>query len=64
MVPHQSWAACPSLIPVLLKKARPIPPDVEITLAELMKKAKPLPHAVEKVFVELLQIRPSGLSDK
>ena len=63
MVTHQSWAACPSLIPVLLKKFRPLPPDVEITLAEPMKKARPLPHAVEKVLAELLQIRPSGLSD-
>jgi len=48
----------------LLKKARPIPPDVEITLADLMKKARPLPPAVEKILAELLQIRPFGLSDK
>jgi hypothetical protein len=37
---------------------------VEITLAVLMKKARPLPPGVEKVLAELLQIRPSGLSDK
>jgi hypothetical protein len=54
----------PLSVPVLLKKARPLPPDVEITLAELMKKARPLPPAVEIVLAELLQIRPCGLSDK
>jgi hypothetical protein len=32
---------------VLVKKARPLPPDVEITLAEPMMKARPLPPVVE-----------------
>jgi hypothetical protein len=49
---------------VLLSEARPLPPGVEITLAVLMKKARPLPPDVEKILAELLQIRPSGLSDK
>jgi len=52
------------MLPVLLKKARPLPPDVEIALAELMKKARPLPPDVEKILAVLLQIRPCVLSDK
>ena len=64
MDPHESWAVCPSVVPVLVKKTRPLPPDVEITLAVLMMKARPLPPVVEIVLAWLLQIRPSGLSDK
>jgi len=46
-----------------MKKARPLPPGVEITLAALKMKTRPLPLAVEKVLVELLQIRSCDLSD-
>jgi len=47
-----------------MKDARPLPPGVEITLADLKKMTRPLPPAVDKVLVELLQIRSYDLSDK
>ena len=63
MAPHQSWVACLSLVPVLLSKARPLKPDVEITLVVLMKKARPLPPDVEIILTVQMQIIPCTLSD-
>jgi len=54
---------CPPELPLLMKNARPLPPGVEIALAELKMMARPLPPAMEKVLAELLQTRPLGLSD-
>jgi len=48
----------------MLSKARPLPHEVEITLAVLMKKARPLSPGVKIILAVQMQIRPCGLSDK
>ena len=53
----------PVNVPMLMKKARPLPRHVEIVLALLMKSTRPLPPHVEIVLVVMLQTKLCGISD-